>query len=96
MYDKHLQKTLEREYAKNQEWYDRQRKNYNKVFFYEPSHNKTPLENKILGLQHEIRFLQEENDDINFTANTNISRIKKVQRKLDKLKLKHPEVFLVL
>jgi len=96
MYDKHLQKTLEREDARNQEWYDRQRKNYNKVFFYEPSHNKTPLENKILSLQAEIQFLQEEKDHKNNTINLKKSRIKKVQQKLDKLKTEYPEVFLTL
>ena len=90
MFEKHLQKTIEREEKRDQEWFNRHKRTKVKTFFYEPRAMLNPLENKIAGLQEELQFLLNTNND------SPLSRIKKVRKKLNNLKLEHPEVFLTL
>jgi hypothetical protein len=89
MFEKHLQKTMEREDARNNEWFQRQKKTKTETFFYEFNPNMCKNSNSIMSMISELEYQKN-------LKQPSMSRIKKLTKKLADQKAQNPELFLTL
>jgi hypothetical protein len=89
VFEKYLQKTIEREEARDKEWAQRHKKTKVKTFFYEYDQNMCDISNAIVSMMKELEFQKN-------LERPSLSRIKKLSKKLERYKVQNPEIFLTL